>query len=387
MRVLHLTRDLPPRVFGGLSTAVGGLVNASARHGLTVSALSFDAWRPTRAGAPAPPCEPSSENGVEVLRLTHLDHLGAARAFARAMRPDLLHVHHGMLWPLAASLREDLGVPAVKTVHVVQREMNALRGTSEHTRSLAGQEAALAAADRIIVPSRAAATALAPYGETVAARVRLAPHGIDDSPAARASVAARTRPLDYAPILAVGRFDDVKGTPLLFGVLLRALSNIRNATAVVAGGVPANLRAELQWRRRWELEAPATLRERVRFTGWIGPDALAAEYAAALLLVVPSRFETFGLTALEAMLFGVPVVTMPAGGVPEIVEHDVTGLVSPDADVELLSGYTVTLMRDPMRALQLGRQGAAAVRRHHLWEHALPRILAVYDELVTVARG
>jgi glycosyltransferase involved in cell wall biosynthesis len=232
------------------------------------------------------------------------------------------------------------------------------------------------------VPSRAAAAALAPYGETVAARLRVAPHGIDDTPAARASVAARTKPNDYAPLLAVGRFDHVKGTSELFGVLLRALSRIRNATAVIAGGVPANLRAELQWRRRWEAEAPAQMRERVRFTGWIDPDALAKEYAAAGLLVVPSRFETFGLTALEAMLFGVPVVAMPAGGLPEVVEHDVAGLVSAFPEVEMLAANTIGLMRDTPRALQLGRQGAALARRRHLWTHALPAIRGVYDEVV-----
>ena len=382
MRVLHLTRDLPPRHVGGLSTAVGGLRQRErARRpdglGAVLRRLAAD---PHRGGGP---CEPGTENGVAVLRVTHLEQLGAARAFARDARPELLHVHHGMLWPLAASLREALGVPAVKTVHVVQREMNALRRTTEHTRSLAGQEAALAAADRIIVPSRAAAAALAPYGESVAARLRVVPHGIDDTPAARASVAARTKPNDYAPLLAVGRFDHVKGTSELFGVLLRALSRIRNATAVIAGGVPANLRAELQWRRRWEAEAPAQMRERVRFTGWIDPDALAKEYAAAGLLVVPSRFETFGLMALEAMLFGVPVVAMPAGGLPEVVEHEVAGLVSAFPEVDMLAANAIGLMRDTPRALQLGRQGAALARRRHLWTHALPAIRGVYDELVS----
>lgn len=380
MRVLHLTRDLPPRCAGGLSTAVGGLVGASVRHGLAVSVLSFDAWRPARAGTPEP-CEPADEHGVAVLRVTHLDHLGAAREFARAARPDLLHVHHGMLWPLAASLRAELGVPAVKTVHVVQREMNALRRTTEHTRSLAGQEAALAAADRIIVPSRAAAAALAPYGERVTARVRVAPHGIDDTPAARAAAAARRPTHEYASLLAVGRFDHIKGTPELFGVLLRVLGRLRGNRAVVAGGVPANLRAELRWRRQWESEAPPSLRERVRFTGWLDQAPLAAEYAAASLLVVPSRFETFGLTALEGMLFGLPVVAMSAGGLPEVVEHGVTGLIAAEPSLDLLSGNAVLLMRDPMRAVELGRQGAALARRRHLWEHALPRILAVYEEV------
>ena len=382
MRVLHLTRDLPPQSHGGLSTAVGGLVRARARYGLAVAVVSFDAWRPTRTAAPAP-CEPRHQDGVDVLRVTHLDHLGAARAFARDMRPDLLHVHHGMLWPLAASLREDLGVAAVKTVHVVQREMNALRQTSEHTRSLAGQEAALAAADRIIVPSRAAAKALAPYGESVAGRVRVAPHGIDDSPEARASVAARTKPYDYAPVLAVGRFDQAKGTSLLFAVLLRALARIANATAVVAGGVPANLRAELQWRKRWEVQAPGSVRERVRFTGWIAPEALAAEYAAAQLLLITSPFETFGMTALEAMLFGVPVVTTPNGGVTDLVEHGVAGLVSTFDDPELIAGSAVALMRDTPRAMQLGLRGAEIARKFHLWERRLPTVLSVYREVAS----
>ena len=381
MRVLHLTRDLPPRCLGGLSTAVGGLVTASARHGLGVSVVSFDAWRPARAGQPEP-CEPADEHGVGVLRVSHPEHLGVAREFARAARPDLLHVHHGMLWPLAASLRDELGVPAVKTVHVVQREMNALRRTTEHTRSLAGQEAALASADRIIVPSRAAAVALAPYGERVAGRLRVAPHGIDDSGAARAAVAARQVSADDPPLLAVGRFDHVKGTAELFGVLVRVLERLHGSHAVVVGGVPANLRAELRWRHRWESQAPPALRERVRFTGWLDREALAAEYAAAGVMVVPSRFETFGLTALEAMLFGVPVVAMPAGGVAEIVEHNVSGLLTLDPNVDLLSANAVMLMRDRRRALELGLQGAALARRRHLWEHALPAILDVYGELV-----
>ncbi|MFN8642532.1 MAG: glycosyltransferase family 4 protein [Candidatus Binatia bacterium] len=380
MRVLHLTRDLPPRCVGGLSTAVGGLVGASARHGRTVSAISFDAWRPARAGA-AEPCAPADEHGVAVLRVSHPEHLDAARAFAHAGRPDLVHVHHGMLWPLAASLRADLGVPAVKTVHVVQREMNALRRTSERTRSLAGQEAALAAADRIIVPSRAAAAALAPYGDAVAARLRVAPHGIDDSHAARAAVAARAATAADATLLAVGRFDHAKGTPELFKVLRLVLGRLQCHRAVVVGGVPANLRAELQWRRRWQEESTPALRARVRFTGWLDRDALAAEYAAADVLLITSRFETFGLTALEAMLFGLPVSTPRAGGVEEVVEHGVAGLVAPDASVELLRDNTSALLDNRQRGLDLGRQGAVLARRRHLWVHALPRILAVYREV------
>jgi glycosyltransferase involved in cell wall biosynthesis len=81
------------------------------------------------------------------------------------------------------------------------------------------------------------------------------------------------------------------------------------------------------------------------------------------------------------MLFGVPVVAMPAGGLPEIVEHDVAGLVSSYPDIELLTAHTIALMRDTPRAMTLGRQGAVLARKRHLWEQALPKTLAVYGEV------
>lgn len=380
MRVLHLTRDLPPRHHGGLSTAVGGLVRASAHHGLTVAVISFDDWRPARGGAAAP-CAPHDEDGITVLRVTHADHLAAVHAAARAFAPHLVHVHHGMLWPLAAALRSALGVPAVKTVHVVQREMNALRGTAERTRSLAGQEAALAAADRIIVPSRAAAEALAPYGAEVAHRVRIAPHGIDDSAAACACSALRATQPARCALLAAGRFDHVKGTPELFAVLVRVLTARPEARAVVAGGLPANPRGEQQWRRRWLEVAPDPVRARVAFPGWLEPPALARHFRDASALLQPSRFETFGLAALEAMLHGVPVIATRAGALPELVTHDETGLLVPPGDADGLAAHSIALLDDPGRATRLGQTAAAAARAHHLWERRFGAVLAVYREV------
>ncbi len=381
MRVLHLTRDLPPRHHGGLSTAVGGLVHASARAGLCVAAVSFDDWRPARGGGAAPPCAPHDEGGVTVLRVTHPDHLAAVHAAARAFAPHLLHVHHGMLWPLAAALRTTIGVPVVKTVHVVQREMNALRGTTERTRSLAGQEAALAAADRLLVPSRAAAEALAPYGEAVAARVRIVPHGIDDSAAARACVATRAAAPARGPLLAAGRFDPVKGTPELFAALIRILGRRPDACAVVAGGIPANPRAERHWCRQWLEGAPDDVKHRVAFPGWLDPPALARQFREATALLVPSRFETFGLTALEAMLHGVPVVAAAAGALPELVTHDETGLLVPPGDSGALAAQASALLDEPRRATRLGQTAATAARAHHLWDQRLGAVLGVYREV------
>lgn len=391
IRVLHITRDFPPRHCGGISTAVEGLARAQLRTGLDARVVSFDEWRP-RAGGTAR-SQPSVErrDGIAVLRASNVGQLDAARAFARAQRPALLHVHDGMLWQFAAALRSELGVPALTTVHVIHRRINELRGTCERTQSLVGQEAALAGADRIIVPSHAAATALlAGVSATVdahhsagavAARVRVVGHGIDDSPAARDAAARHLAMPASGPLLAAGRFADVKGTPELFGVMHSVLARVPTAAFVVAGGIPANRRAAARWRQRWDESASATERARIRWTGWLDPDALATCYHEAAALIVPSRHETFCLVALEAMLHGVPVVATAAGGLAELIAHGETGLLSPPGDAAALIEHAVAVLSDADLARRLSANGAAAARQAHSWQHVLPRLLEVYAEV------
>ncbi|MDX2169682.1 MAG: glycosyltransferase family 4 protein [Deltaproteobacteria bacterium] len=375
MRVLHLTRDFPPHHCGGISTAVAGLAHASLRAGLAVAVLSFDAWRPSLPGAArAAVARQAAAAGeaLPVLRLTTPDDLPDARAFAAAWRPDVLHVHDGMLWPFAADLRSALRAPAVFTVHVAHRAMNALRGVP-HTASLAAQELALADADAVLFPSAAARAAVAQPSS--AHRAVEAPLGVDDSDAARAArVGERARLL-----LAVGRFDDVKGTPELFAVLRAALRRLPDANAVIAGDLPANPRAAERWRARWERDTSAALRARVHFAGWLAPAALAAQYARAAVVIVPSRFETFGLVPLEAMLHGAAVAATDAGALPELITHDVTGLLSPVGDVARLTEHVVALVEDPTHAARLAAAAAAEVRARWLWEHRLPAVRSAYE--------
>jgi len=421
MRVLHITRDFPPQHRGGISTAVYGLARAQARAGLEVAVVSFDDWRPARphaggvtspSGAVLPrdlstpwraalPCShgaaeaaPSSLGsssaaaapstdlaGIRVVRITAPAQQADASSFARAQRPALLHVHHGMLWPFAVALRDQLGVPAVKSVHVVQRRVNELRGSTERTRSLVGQEAALAGADRVVVPSRAAADALVASTPGLAARLRIVGHGIDDSDFARAAAAQHAGAPAHGLLLAAGRFADVKGTEELFEAVRAVLARVPDATAVVAGGVPGNRRAEARWWRRWQTGTPAALHARTRAAGWLEAHALAECYRDAAALIVPSRFETFGLVALEAMLHGLPVAATAAGALAELVVDGESGLLSAPGDAAALAEHAVALLTEPALAARLGRAGAQAVRAEHLWEHVLPRMLAVYAEL------
>ncbi|WP_428266038.1 glycosyltransferase family 4 protein [Haliangium sp.] len=386
MRVLHLTRDFPPRAAGGLSTAVGGMVRTSTRAGLACAVLSFDDWRPrARAGSGPVGAPPRPEPGLhaQVLRLSRPAELDAAHAFADAWGPDLVHVHDDLLWPVAAEIRARRGIPAVLTVHVLQAEQSRLRGLSETTLALAAQRRALAEADTVLAPSRVVLGLLRTCAPEIAARLRLCPLGIDDAASARAAAAA---PHDGALVLFVGRLADINGVAELLAAVPAIVADAPQARVIIAGGLPHNRKAERRWHRRWRQDAAPELVDRVEFTGWLAPAALARLYARAAVVVAPSWFETYGQVVLEAMLHGAPIAAARAGAVVERIAHDRNGLLFAPRDPAALAEAVCALLADPERARRLARAAAAEARARWTWDQAVATLVRAYDDAVTARR-
>lgn len=380
MRVLHLTRDYPPRSTGGISTAVGGLVAAQLQAGLHCAVASFDAWRPGRSGAGsgagggASAAAPEQVDGVALLRLHHQGDLAALEEFAARHAPDVLHVHHSMLWPCAAELRQRHRAVAVKSVHVLHAVQNRLRGLARPTLSSSAQERAFAEADALIAPSRFVAEHLArlPHGRV---RTELVPLGLDPQ---RCAPPAAAR--DPHCALYVGRFADLSGTAALWTAIARIAGAVPEARFVVAGGVPENRRAERRWCEQWLAQSTPALRARVEFTGWLAPAGLAALYTRAAVLLSPSWVETFGLVVLEGMAHGLAVVANRSGGVEDLIEPGVSGILVPPRDGAGLAEAAAALLADPAQARRLGE--AARLRsRQFSWPLLVPRITALYQRL------
>jgi glycogen(starch) synthase len=372
--ILHITRDFPPRSNGGISTAVGGMVRATIDAGVPCAIISFDGYRPKQSANAAGPIPTAvDEDGVRVLRISAPSQLGAARDLATEVAPTHLHVHHSMLWDLAAELRERLGSKAIVHVHVAQAEQNRLRQIDRDTMSLVAQRRALADADAVITPSRACAAAIGMTGD---ARLEVIGLGVTSSAVADTAAAAKRAP--DAPILYAGRFADINGIAELFRCIIAIGQRLPAKRFTIAGGLPDNRKAEGRWRERWTAEAPSDIRERTTFTGWLSSDELAHHYAEAALLISPSWFETFGLVVLEAMHFGLPVAATAAGGVAELITHERTGLLSPPRDVDAMVDHAVALATDRERASALGAAAAAEIRERHMWPAIVPRLLDVY---------
>lgn len=370
MRVLHVTRDFPPPGNGGLSTAVGGLVAASVGAGVDCAVVSFDGYRPVARPAVDGPPRECRVGGAHVLRVASPSQLDAAGRSARDLAPAVVHVHDGMLWDFAAGVARASGARTVLTVHVAQAVQDRLRGVARETLSAAAQRTAIAAADTVVAPSHGVADDLLADHPNLAPRLRVAGMGCEDTPAARVAAAHPERRAG-GPVLFAGRLADVKGIDDFLALVPVVLAARPGVAFMVAGGLPENPKAERRRRRRFEEQAPAPVREAVRFTGWLPPADVSSLMAHAAVLVVPSWYETFGQVVLEGMLHGAPIVATRAGGVPELVGHEESGLLCAPRDVDALAAAVLRLLDDADLALRLGR-AAAEHARARTWDRVLP---------------
>ncbi len=140
-----------------------------------------------------------------------------------------------------------------------------------------------------------------------------------------------TPPPKTPSILCVSQLIRGKGVDLLLRAL-RGLSCDFKATIVGTGNAESGLK---------QLSQEYGLADKVNFVGWVDNDSISNYYSRARVVVVPSRWpEPFGMIGLEAMRHARPVVAFAVGGIPDWLEHDVTGFLAPEQDV---SAFTKSL--------------------------------------------
>jgi glycosyltransferase involved in cell wall biosynthesis len=173
-------------------------------------------------------------------------------------------------------------------------------------------------------------------------------------------------------LLFVGSLAAEKGAPVLLEAFRRAHAEEPELTLTVVGeagqGALERLRALAEG-------LPVTFRGRLERA-----DVMAA-YRDHDILVFPSIWsEPFAIVPLEAMAMGMAVVASTAGGTPEAVQHEKTGLLVPPGDVARLSESLLRLTRDPALARALGHAGAERVRQQHAFATFLDRLVDVYEQ-------
>jgi len=188
-----------------------------------------------------------------------------------------------------------------------------------------------------------------------------------------------------APIVAfVGANTRDKGAFALARAVLQLNLEGTAVDLVCAGPQSEELHGFLRSQPR---EAKSLARVRIHVLGVVDETTKQRLLAACSLLALPSQVDTFGIVFLEAWQHGKPVIGAMAGGIPDLVQHEKTGLLVPFGNVDDLAAAIRRLLLEPPLAARLGAEGRATVQRAYTWDRTYEDQLAIYRGVLNAAGG
>jgi glycosyltransferase involved in cell wall biosynthesis len=178
-------------------------------------------------------------------------------------------------------------------------------------------------------------------------------------------------------VLYTGRIEMNKGSLELLRSVDRVASRFPDVEYVIAGARHNSIDDQML---NSALGVNGT-HKHVRMLGHVPWQQLADLYRRASVFVMPSFYETFGISVIEAMAFGLPVVATKTGGLPEVVEDGITGILVPTGDAEALADALIRLLRDPDLRQRMGQAGQERVRAEFTIDRIVSQTLAVYESV------
>ncbi len=305
------------------------------------------------------------------------------RRLIQAQRPEIVHIHniYHQLSPSILYTIKKQGLPIVMTVHDFKLVKPDYTLRADNSSSGKGWLAQLILTlefnlhnilrsyqrhiDCYIAPSQFVKDQLVTGGYP-ASKIQVIPHFIDLT-----TYQPSTTTGDY--LFFAGRLDESKGVD----TLLYALKELNQPTLKlkIAGRGPA--KDTLQ-----ALTRDLGLADQVEFLGFVKKDKLINEMSRSLAVVCPSRVhETFGLSVLEAMALAKPVIGAKVGAYPELIKHQLTGLLFEVNNAKDLAKQINKLANNFHLAQQLGQAGRQAAEQYTPEQH-YQQIMSVYDRLI-----
>jgi glycosyltransferase involved in cell wall biosynthesis len=350
MRVLHISWEFPPRVIGGIASHVYDLSRAFARRGIEIhlTTCNFPSAK-----------EYENIDGVNVYRVESYaagdSFLGWALRMQKNLERsscdlinlikgvDLIHVHDWLSGVAGIGLKHLYRKPLITTMHSTEYGRrtgihNDLQASIHEIESWLCSESW-----RVIACSYYMRDHVSWSLRVPGYKICVIPNGVD--------VTKFNFGFDYWQIrnrfangsekilLFVGRLVPEKGLDVLISALPNVLSSGVNAKIVVVGEGP-------QREQYQQMASDYGLAHKILFVGYTDDWTLRTLYRVADVTVVPSKFEPFGIVALEAMAARCPLVVSAVGGLNEIVDHEGTGLKVPMNNPDALASAILRIIRD-----------------------------------------
>lgn len=253
---------------------------------------------------------------------------------------------------------------ATKQITDIQREQ------STDARLLGDMEQKLIQQAHYLVPnSQATLTAVQKVYDVqpTPGRYTIIPHGIIPVEDEAIRPFPLQNPPDTLTVLYVGRLEKRKGILDLFAAIPQIVQRVANVRFIIVGGDNSHQdgfqkKTGLDYATYFARQYP-NLTNHVQFKGAVSDDELQRQYQVCDLFVAPSLYESFGLIYLEAMNYAKPVIGCRAGGIPEVIDEGMTGLLAEPGDPQSLADAVITLLQSPEKLYEMGMAG-----RHQLMQ-------------------
>ena len=391
VRVLHLSWEYPPLVYGGLGRHVAAITAAQVAAGDEVTVLTQTEDEPgvdevggvrvVRVRRHGPELEFGGDAIVDWVAGLESALSQAAGDLAADYSPDVLHAHDWMVVNTALAAQQAFDKPLVATIHATEAGRHQGWLPNDLSRELHQREWLLSnSANRVITCSAAMKREAEHLFDLPTDRTAVVPNGIDLSawnliPTDRD--AARTAHAGDGPLLVqTGRLEWEKGVDLTLAAVPLLQQQFPGVKLVIAGrGTMTE-----QFKDR---AAEAGLGDAVEFLGWMPDHELRGLIAAADTVIVPSRYEPFGLVALEAAALGAPVVVADTGGLTEIADNGRVALTFPRNDAEGLAAAVTRVLTDSNVTQQRNKTAQQALVETYPWTRVAALTEQVYRDAAT----
>lgn len=395
MRVIMLSWEYPPKIVGGISRHVYDLAHALVKQNIEVHVVTCE-----HPGAAAEEVEdgihlyrvtPSGTGNdfihwVQLLNdamLTRADALIAGLLGKGDGLPLILHPHDWLAHFAAAALKHKYHLPLVATIHATEYgRNNGIKGpTQEYINSVEGH--LQNEAWRVIVCTEFMKRECEHALHTPWDKMDVVPNGVeaakfnlpDFTPEEKAAFRARYAAPEEKIVFFVGRLVREKGVQVLIEALPKVRWGYHDTKLLICGGGHrdhlVNLAAYLGMERH------------VYFAGFVPDDDLMKIYSIIDIACFPSLYEPFGIVALEAMAAKVPVVVSDAGGLPEVVENNVTGITTYAGNSNSLADGLLKLLHEPETANRMVAEAYERVQTTFNWYVIAAQTISVYDRVWT----
>ena len=314
-----------------------------------------------------------------------------AEATRRNLRYDVVNSHYWDAGWAGQRLAEELRIPHIHTPHSLgawkRQSMKGSRDEIERvyrfTERIEKEFLIYRNCDHIIATTEQQVELLESNYGIPRTRTTLIPPGIDEqrfTPVMPARLADIRQRLGFTPhdVYCVGRAATNKGIDLLISSLPRLRSLVPDARLKLAIGADSGRDQERV--QSWQqLSRDLGISDAIDWIGYVPDDGMADHYRAAGVFALPSRYEPFGMTAIEAMACGTPCVVTTHGGLHEAVEFGTHALYADPKHPDEYAALLAMPMRHQRLHERLSVEGARFSRRQFGWTGIARRTLAVFE--------